>query len=197
MGRAMKFNLSDPLSGRQITFNITEESKMRMVYNQSISSEFDGGILQDNLKGYLLRISGGSDKQGFGMKKGLATHRRVRLLMTPGDSCFRGRRCRQGERRRKSVRGCLVSPDIASLNVIVVKHGNKPIPISSEYHLSRRPKRSARLCKIFHLMNGRDDVVSYSKSMGSKRERGKQINNFKVSRLLTKLKLQRRKAETV
>ena len=66
---------------------------------------------------------GGQDKQGFGMKQGVLTPGRVALLMTPGDSCFRGFGRRNGERRRKSVRGCIVSQDLSVLNLAIVKKG--------------------------------------------------------------------------
>ena len=66
---------------------------------------------------------GGQDKQGFGMKQGVLTPGRVQLLMTPGDSCFRGFGRRNGERRRKSVRGCIVSQDLSVLNLAIVKKG--------------------------------------------------------------------------
>lgn len=74
-------------------------------------------------KGYIFKISGGQDKQGFGMKQGVLVPGRVSLLMAPGDSCFRGFGRRKGERRRKSVRGCIVSPDLSVLNLIVEKKG--------------------------------------------------------------------------
>lgn len=35
--------------------------------------------------------------------------------------CFRGHGRRNGERRRKSVRGCIVSPDLSVLNLVSVK----------------------------------------------------------------------------
>lgn len=57
------------------------------------------------------------------MKQGVLTNGRVRLLMSPGDKCFRGYGRRKGERRRKSVRGCVVSQDIAVLNLVIVKRG--------------------------------------------------------------------------
>ncbi len=41
-------------------------------------------------KGYVFKISGGQDKQGFPMKQGVLTNGRVFLLMKPGDTCFRG-----------------------------------------------------------------------------------------------------------
>ena len=40
---------------------------------------------------------GGNDKQGFGMKQGVLTNQRVRLLMSRGTQCFRGYGRRNGE----------------------------------------------------------------------------------------------------
>ena len=74
-------------------------------------------------KGYIFKIMGGQDKQGFGMKQGVLVPGRVALLMSPGDSCFRGFGRRKGERRRKSVRGCIVSQDLSVLNLAIVKKG--------------------------------------------------------------------------
>ena len=75
---------------------------------------------------------GGQDKQGFGMKQGVLTPGRVSLLMTPGDSCFRGFGRRNGERRRKSVRGCIVSQDLSVLNLAIVKKGEAQSALRSE-----------------------------------------------------------------
>lgn len=61
------------------------------------------------------------------MKQGVLTPGRVALLMTPGDSCFRGFGRRNGERRRKSVRGCIVSQDLSVLNLAIVKKGEAQI----------------------------------------------------------------------
>merc|ERR1712154_707716 len=51
--------------------------------------------------GYVVRITGGNDKQGFPMKQGVPTNQRVRLLLGKGQSCYRPRR--DGERKRKSA----------------------------------------------------------------------------------------------
>jgi small subunit ribosomal protein S6e len=48
-------------------------------------------------QGYVLKIAGGQDKQGFAMKQGVLTNGRVRLLMSPGDQGFRGYGRRNGE----------------------------------------------------------------------------------------------------
>jgi hypothetical protein len=53
----------------------------------------------------------------------LLTHPIVCLLLhhppvCPCVQCFRGQGRRNGERRRKSVRGCVVSPDLSVLNLV-------------------------------------------------------------------------------
>jgi small subunit ribosomal protein S6e len=78
-------------------------------------------VLFLNFQGYIVRISGGNDKQGFPMKQGILTNGRVRLLLSAGHSCYRPRR--DGERRRKSVRGCIVDANLSVLNLVIVKKG--------------------------------------------------------------------------
>jgi len=73
------------------------------------------------LQGYVVRIAGGNDKQGFPMKQGILTTGRVRLLLSAGHSCYRPRR--DGERRRKSVRGCIVDANLSVLNLVIVRKG--------------------------------------------------------------------------
>ena len=82
-------------------------------------------------KGYIFKIMGGQDKQGFPMKQGVLVPGRVRLLMAPGDTCFRGYGRRKGERRRKSVRGCIVSQDLSVLNLVIVKKGELSQPCTN------------------------------------------------------------------
>lgn len=71
----------------------------------------------------MLKISGGNDKQGFPMKQGVLSNVRVRLLLSKGHSCYRPRR--DGERKRKSVRGCIVDSNLSVLSLVVVKKGEK------------------------------------------------------------------------
>ena len=73
------------------------------------------------VQGYVVRIAGGNDKQGFPMKQGILTTNRVRLLLGKGHSCYRPRR--SGERRRKSVRGCIVDASLSVLNLVIIKKG--------------------------------------------------------------------------
>ena len=73
----------------------------------------------------MVRISGGNDKQGFPMKQGVLTNGRVKLLLKKGHSCYRPRRT--GERKRKSVRGCIVDSNLSVLNLVIVKKGGYTI----------------------------------------------------------------------
>jgi small subunit ribosomal protein S6e len=43
--------------------------------------EVDGEILGEQWKGYVFRITGGNDKQGFPMKQGVLVNGRVRMLL--------------------------------------------------------------------------------------------------------------------
>jgi small subunit ribosomal protein S6e len=102
-----------------------------------MSQEVAIDALGDEWKGYVVTIAGGNDKQGFPMKQGVLVAHRVRLLLSEGHSCFRPRRT--GERKRKSVRGCIVASDIAALALVIVKQGEQDIPGLTDTVL---PKRS-------------------------------------------------------
>lgn len=105
---------------------------------------------------------GGNDKQGFGMKQGVLTAQRVFLLMVQKTSGFQGHGRRKGERRRKACRGCIVSPEIAVLNLMIVKQGENPIPglTDDEKPRMRGPKRASKIRKLFNLSK-EDDVRKY------------------------------------
>eukprot|EP01084_Bolivina_argentea_P175699 304204_1 len=134
----MKLNLSNPATACQKVIEIDDEQKLRIFYDQRISAEVEGDSLGDDFKGYVFRISGGNDKQGFAMKQGVIAATRVRILMKKGMSGFRERR--SGQRKRKSVRGCIVASDLAVLNLVVVKKGDNEIPGLTD-EASARPRR--------------------------------------------------------
>jgi small subunit ribosomal protein S6e len=100
---------------------VDDEKKLRIFYEKRMAQEVEADALGDEWKGYILRITGGNDKQGFPMKQGVLTNGRVRLLLGKGHSCYRQRR--KGERKRKSVRGCIVDSNLSVLSLIIVKKG--------------------------------------------------------------------------
>ena len=62
-----------------------------------MGQEVEGDSVGDEFKGYVFKITGGNDKQGFPMKQGVMIPNRVKLLLTKDSSCYRQRRT--GERK--------------------------------------------------------------------------------------------------
>ena len=45
-----------------------------------MGQEIEGDVMGDEFKGYIFRITGGNDKQGFQMKQGILINGRTRIL---------------------------------------------------------------------------------------------------------------------
>nr|AAP80704.1 40S ribosome protein S8 [Griffithsia japonica] len=158
----MKINIADPQSGAQKMFEIDDEKKLQYLYDMRLAQEVTGVHLGDEFKGYIFRVMGGQDKQGFAMKQGVLTADRVRLLMSKNTQGCRGYGMRKGERKRKSVRGCIISHHISVLHLLVVKNGEQPIDGLTNRQIPRRlgPKRASNIRKLFNLTK-EDDVPKY------------------------------------
>lgn len=113
--------ISNPETRKSFQIEI-EQSKALGLIGKKIGEEFDGDII--GLPGYTLKITGGTDKDGFPMHpsvKGMGK-KRVLLARPP---CFHPKL--RGQRRRKTVRGDTISEEIAQINCKVVKKGEKPL----------------------------------------------------------------------
>ncbi|KAG5054608.1 hypothetical protein JHK85_007118 [Glycine max] len=122
---------------------------LRAFWDKRISQEVSGDALGEEFKGYVFKITGGCGKQGFPMKQGVLTPGHVRLLLHRGTPCFCGYGRHNGERRRKSVPGCIVSPDLSVLNLVIVKKGENDLPglTDVEKPRMRGPKRVSKIRK--------------------------------------------------
>jgi len=192
----MKLNIANPATGAQKLIDIDDERRVRVFYDKRMSQEVPADSIGDEWKGYILRSSGGNDKQGFPMKQGVLLPYRVKLLLADGHSCYRPRRT--GERKRKSVRGCIVAADIAVLSLVIVKQGEADIPGLTDNVLPKRlgPKRATKIRKFFNLSK-EDDVRKYvvrREVKSSKKEDAKPYTKApKIQRLVTPIRLQRRR----
>lgn len=190
----MKINLSYPATGCQKLIEINDEHKVRPFYEKRMGAEVDGDTLGDEFKGYVLRITGGNDKQGFPMKQGVLTNQRVRLLLSKGHTCYRPRR--DGERKRKSVRGCIVDGNLAVLAMAIVKKGDAEIPGLTDNTVPRRlgPKRASKIRKLFNLTS-KDDVCQYviKRPLPQKEGKKQRFKAPKIQRLITPVVLQRKR----
>lgn len=116
-----QLNLGDPETGK--TFKtIVEKAKAATLLGKVINDDVEGGPL--GFPGYIFKITGGSDKDGFPMKSNLRGPIRKRILAT-GGSGFRG--LEKGQKKRKLVRGNTISEDIYQINMGIVQKGTKKI----------------------------------------------------------------------
>ncbi|KAJ3753821.1 40s ribosomal protein s6-b [Lentinula raphanica] len=184
----MKLNIANPATGAQKLIDLDDEERYRVFFDKKMSQEVPANSIGDEFAGYIFRITGGNDKQGFPMKQGVLLPHRTRLLLSDGHSCYRPRRI--GERKRKSIRGCIVGPDIAVLSVVIVKQGQQDIPGLMDTVLPKRlgPKRATKIREFFNLSK-EDDVRKYVKKEGAK----PYTKAPKIQRLVTSMRLQRRR----
>lgn len=190
----MKINIAAPSTGLQKVIEIDDEKRLQNLYERRMAQEIDGSALGDEFAGYIFRISGGNDKQGFPMRQGVLTNTRVRLLCKKGHKTYRPRRA--GERKRKSVRGCIVGSDIVVLNLVVTKIGDETVAGLTDDQIPRRlgPKRANNIRKLFNLTK-EDDVRDYVIARTFTNKKGvEQRKAPKIQRLITPLTLQRKRA---
>lgn len=185
-------NIAYPVNGTQKTIEIDDELRLRVFYDKRIGQEVEGEAVGDEFKGYVFKITGGNDKQGFPMKQGVLLPHRVKLLLATGHSCYRPRRT--GERKRKSVRGAIVGPDLAVLSLVIVKKGEQEFEGVTNETVPKRlgPKRANNIRKFFGLTKEddvRDFVIRREITKGEKTY----TKAPKIQRLVTPQRLQRKR----
>jgi len=176
----MKFVVSCRENGLSKGYKVEEENKWGQVIDLKIGSEFDGEkILGEAYKGYVLRISGGSDENGFAMKNGVLKKGRARLLIPPNTCGLRFGR--DGERKRRSVRGCIIDRDIGAVHCTIISKGAAEIAGLTDVKTPRRlgPKRANKIRKLFGL-------PKHSDKIGTKDKTKVTVDRFDVCRYVVK-----------
>jgi small subunit ribosomal protein S6e len=79
------------------------------------------------LKGYDAKITGGSDKCGFPMRRDMHLIGRSKAFMSRRTAGYRPEDASDGVRVRKTVVGDIINDVISQVNVVVVKEGHDPI----------------------------------------------------------------------
>ena len=169
---------------------------MRHFYDLRISQEVSGDPLGEEFAGYVFKIMGGMDKQGFPMIQGVLLPHRTRLLLRPGAKGYRPRR--KGMMKRKSVRGCIVAQDLSVLNLVIVERGPAELPGITDVVRPRRlgPKRASKIRKLFDL-DETDDVRKFvvRRQLPDKGEKKFRSQAPKIQRLVTPRRIQRKKRD--
>jgi small subunit ribosomal protein S6e len=101
---------------------------------------------------------------------------------------------RTGERKRKSVRGCITGPDLAVIALRIVKHGDKGIEGVTTVDFANRlgKKRRNRICRDFALDRKIDDVRKYVVSRKIEKGDKTHYKSPKIQRMISVKRLRRR-----
>ena len=120
---------------------ILEDNDTKILYGKKLGETVDGDNI--GMPGFKLVITGGSDTDGFPMRRDVEGRLRKRILITPSTG-YRARKKRgtkerrdnsritkvartKGIRRRIMVRGNTINEDTAQLNLKIVEYGDQSI----------------------------------------------------------------------
>jgi small subunit ribosomal protein S6e len=116
---------------RLIISDPNKKSTYKMDVSGTQASKLVGLSIGDSLSGeaiglndYTLLVTGGSDKDGVAMRRDLPGTIRKRLLLTGGVGYHPKK---VGIRKRKSIRGRVISAETGQVNLVVEKAGAKPL----------------------------------------------------------------------
>jgi small subunit ribosomal protein S6e len=113
--------ISEPKTGKAYSLEL-DENKERILVGVELGNTLEATSL--GLPGYKILLTGGCDKDGFPMRKDI--HGRVRQkVILSGPPGFRPKE--RGLRRRKRLRGNVITPDIVEVNAKVIKTGKKSL----------------------------------------------------------------------
>jgi small subunit ribosomal protein S6e len=115
----MEFKVIISDGGKTYQKEIKGEEAARLV-GLRIGEIFDGNLIGESGK---LQITGGTDKDGFPMRRGIAGSRRLKILVRGGAGFIPQQ---AGERRKKMVRGDTVSEYIVQINTKLTTESVKP-----------------------------------------------------------------------
>jgi small subunit ribosomal protein S6e len=116
-----KVVVNDTKSGKSYQVPVSGHHANSLI-GKKIGDEVDGIFI--SLPGYKLQITGGTDKDGFAMRKDLPGTIRRKILLS---DCKGFHEIEHGMRKKKSIRANTISQDVVQINMKVIKHSSKPI----------------------------------------------------------------------
>ena len=114
-----KIIVSDPETGKSQLVEV-EESQAVPLIGRKLGEVIDGAAVK--LSGYKLKITGGSDKDGFPMRPNIHGGVRVGAILSEGVGFHP---TKKGDRRRKTVRGNVITDAIVQINMKVMEKPKK------------------------------------------------------------------------
>lgn len=114
-----KVIISDPETGKSRSVE-TEGPRAVPLVGRKLGEVIDGSVV--GMAGHKLRISGGSDKDGFPMRPNIHGGVRVSVILSEGVGF---KPSKEGERQRKTLRGNVITEEIVQINMKIVEKPEK------------------------------------------------------------------------
>ncbi len=116
-----RVTVSDSKSKLAYQVAVTGPAANKMI-GKKIGEVVSGDIA--GMAGYTLKVTGGTDKDGFAMRGDLPGPARRKILVAGGVGYIPKA---DGVKKRKSMRGHEISSDISQINTVIVDYGQKPL----------------------------------------------------------------------
>lgn len=130
--------ISDPDSGTSKTVELDETRSVPLIGRRT-NEVLDGTIV--GLSGHKVQIKGGSDKDGFPMRPSVHGGVRRRVVLSGGVGFNPNDK---GERRRKTVRGNVITEEIVQINMKIVEKPKQAKNVK-EKKKGKMPKKEAKV----------------------------------------------------
>lgn len=116
-----KLVISNPNTGKAYQKTVSGENANAFL-NKKLGQEIEGEKI--GINNYKFKITGGTDSNGFPMRPGIEGPQRSKVLITGGPG-FNSKR--EGERKKKSVRGNQVNEKITQINLKISEEGEEDL----------------------------------------------------------------------
>jgi small subunit ribosomal protein S6e len=113
--------ISDPKSGKAYQVEAKDAAANKFL-GRKIGDVIDGDAV--GMPGYSIEITGGSDREGFPLRRDLPGSKRRKILITGGTGYHPSE---EGRRKRKTVHGRDISADVGQINAKITERGTKPV----------------------------------------------------------------------
>ena len=117
-----KINIGDKNSKKTYKLEL-KSSEAESFFNKKLGDKIRGELI--GLNGYELQITGGSDNAGFPMISSISGTARKKVILSKGKGFKKTKRAYS--KKRKTIRGNIITPEIAQINLKVVKKGKDSI----------------------------------------------------------------------
>ncbi len=133
-----KIIISDPETG-EARFTEVEGTRAVPLIGKKTGEMVEGSVV--GTPGYKLQITGGSDKDGFPIRPNVHGGVRVNVILSEGIGFHSHRK---GERRRKTLRGNVITEDIVQINMKIVEKPKKAKGVKKAKVKAKKPEKTEK-----------------------------------------------------